>query len=407
MAVEFDNVVSEWSRNTAADGKWLNLNTIVPLIRRTETLRDAINDMGETDVPELERKINQEIVDRTAADTAEQEARNEADYNQEHSISELSSQLGDTITICEGEGIHIEEIDGGNQLKISVTHDIGDDTTYGFFGVSGNATFGTGGWSVTQSSGNLSTDGTDIIGLKDNKVYNVSVSARYIVNVPVNGVICAYLEDTTGKKLYFNVDLSIDNLETPISFSYDLIPSGQIDPTTQTYKFHFVQWTSDDPAATNIDADLILDNITIHEVASKSIGITMPEITQYGLKGNSAVTGPGTLVALPFDGTPMTGQISHSGTQIDLVSANKYLCNAMIEFKPTSTPGSGYEEITISVPYQSSNNMETTYYVSMEHTSTVNLSWQITSCTELKIILNNLPGGLTASAKYIQLTEIK
>ena len=406
MAIEFDNVVSEWNRNTAADGKWLNLNTIVPLIHRTETLRDAINDIEDSDISELNRKVEQEITDRTTADAQESETRAEADNNQLHSISELASQLGDTITICEGDGIHIEEIDGGNQLKISVTHDSGDDTTYGFFNVSGTAAFGSNRWTISKSSGNLSTDGTDIIGLKDNKVYNITVSARYIVNTPINGVICAYLEDSTGKKLNFNIDLTINNLEIPLSFSYDILPSGQIDPTSQTYKFRFTQWNSDDPAASSVDASLILDNITVHEVASKSIGITMPEITQYGIKDNSSITGPGTLVSLPFDGVPMAGQISHSGTQIDLVSTNKYICNAMLEFKPTGTPGSSYEEITVSIPYQTNNNMEMTYYVPMEHTSTVNLAWQISSCSELEIVLNNLPTNLSVSVKYIQITEI-
>lgn len=407
MAVEFDNEVSEWNRQTAADGKWLNLNTIVPLIHRTETLRDAINDMEESDLSEINRKIEQEVTDRTDADAIEANVRAEADNNQVHSISELASQLGDTITICEGEGIHIEEIDGGNHLKISVTHDSGDNTTYGFFNVSGSAAFGTSNWTISKSSGNLNTNGTYITELKDNKVYNITVSARYIVNTPINGVICAYLEDSTGKKLNFNIDLSIDNLEIPLSFSYDILPSGQIDTETQTYMFRFVQWASDDPAASSVNANLILDNITVHEVASKTIDITMPEITQYGIKDNSSITGPGTLVSLPFDGVPMAGQISHSGTQIDLVPANKYICNAMLEFKPTSTSGSSYEEITVSVPYQTNNNMVMSYYVSMEHTSTVNLAWQISSCSELEIVLNNLPTNLSASVKYIQITEIK
>ena len=54
--------VSQWSRTTAADGKWLNKNTIKPLIDRDNFLADQIDG--------FDAKIQAEAVARAAADTA-------------------------------------------------------------------------------------------------------------------------------------------------------------------------------------------------------------------------------------------------------------------------------------------------------------------------------------------------
>lgn len=63
--------VSQWSRTTAADGKWLNKNTIKPLIDRDNFLADQIDG--------FDAKIQAEAVARAAADTAiEQSFANEA-----------------------------------------------------------------------------------------------------------------------------------------------------------------------------------------------------------------------------------------------------------------------------------------------------------------------------------------
>lgn len=53
--------VSQWSRTTAADGKWLNKNTIKPLNDRDDFLADAIDG--------FDAKIQAEAVARAAADT--------------------------------------------------------------------------------------------------------------------------------------------------------------------------------------------------------------------------------------------------------------------------------------------------------------------------------------------------
>ena len=277
MAVQFDNNVSEWSRTTAADGKWLNKNTIQPLIERTEILRDAINDMTGSSVPELKAQLETEKQVRAEADTAEHTARSEADDALRRDIDGLSEQIGDTINLVEGQGIKLDEVDGGRYLKISANYNDGDNTTYGIFSSTSGAGYGKGGWELSESNGNLTTDGLEILGLKDNKVYHIEISGHFVVNTPNDTIISAYLLDSNGKKLYFNVDTSNSELVVPVSFAYSFIPTTNLDTTTGTYKYKLMKWTSMDEDGQKQGYDLgltraISEKVNIPVIASGGAG---------------------------------------------------------------------------------------------------------------------------------------
>ena len=207
MAVQFDNNVSEWSRTTVADGKWLNKNTIRPLIERTEILRDAINDMADS-----------------------------------------------------------------------------DNTIYGIFSSTSGAGYSKGGWELTESNGNLTTDGFEICGLKDNKVYHIEISGYYTVNTPNDIIITAYLLDSNGKKLYFNVNTSNSGLVVPVTFAYSFIPTTNLDTETGTYKYKLLKWTSmdedghEDTEAEESAISLYISDISIYEIANKTISVSVPKL---------------------------------------------------------------------------------------------------------------------------------
>ncbi len=78
--------VSQWSRTTAADGKWLNKNTIKPLIDRDNFLADQIDG--------FDAKIQAEAIARAATDTAiEKSFANEA-TERENMDKTLDARIG-------------------------------------------------------------------------------------------------------------------------------------------------------------------------------------------------------------------------------------------------------------------------------------------------------------------------
>ena len=416
MAVQFDNNVSEWSRNTAADGKWLNKNTIQPLIARTEILRDAINDMTGTSVPELKAQLETEKQVRAEADNTEHIARAEADDTLRRDIDGLSEQIGDTINLVEGQGIKLEEVDSGKYLRISANYNDGDNTTYGIFTASNGAGYNTGDWALVELNGNLTTDGISIKGLKDNKVYHIDISGYYVVNTPNDTIISAYLLDSNGKKLNFNVDSSNANLAVPVMLSYSFIPTTGLDETTGTYTYKLVKWTSMDEygqegreAETN-SINLFLTDISIHELATKNISVSVPDVKLYGLADNPDLVGTNTLGTkkLPLSVTnPMTGNIEIQVTNDSIVTKSSaiYNCNAVVVITKTGTLTENVA-IRFDVPYT------TTQYMSFDHvidvtktTNTICLCWQAAGTNHLDITVNTLPLGLTAKVKYIQYTE--
>lgn len=416
MAVNFDNNVSEWSRSTAADGKWLNKNTIQPLIERTEILRDAINDMSGTSVPELKAQLETEKQTRANADRTEHDERVQADNELHREVDGLSEQIGDTITLVEGPGIKLDEVDGGQTLKISANYNDGDNTTYGIFTSTTGVGYGKGGWVISETNGNLTTDGTEILGLKDNKVYHIEISGHFIVNTPNDTIITAYLLDSNGKKLYFNVDTSTSELVVPVTFTYSFIPTTNLDTTTGTYKYKLMKWTSmdedghEDTEAEESAISLFITDISIHEVANKTISVSIPDVKLYGLANNSSLAGSTTVgtKTLPLDGTPMTGNtdIQIENNSIKIKSSGIYNCNAVVVITGTGTL-TGDETFTFTVPYSNSGNMNVTHILDISKvTNTVCICWQATGCTHLDIKVDKLPAGLSAEIKYIQYTEI-
>lgn len=416
MAVNFnDNKVSEWSRSTAADGKWLNTNTIGPLIRRTEKLREAIEDV-EQSVTGINSGLSLEIQNRESKDTEEKTARVEADDTLQNQVAGLSDQLGNTITLAAGTGISLEEVEGGQTLKISANYNDAEETTYGIFTGDDPIAYDNGGWTFTKTAGNLSlsSDNKKIIGLKENTVYNIEIEGYYYVSTALtNEVFTAYLKDCNNKDSFFSVDMTrANNQRVPITISFSFIPSGStnIDADTQTYTYNIDKWAGYTGQST-IDAKVTLTNISIFEVASKTITVKTPEITLYGLKENPYLTGDALLVnqKLPINGTAMSDpHVTFSNNVITLDSAGIYNCSAIIEFKKV-TSGSiiSGNTFTFTVPYASSLNMEMTYTIDLSNDlNTVNLNWQVSNCSGLYVSLDRLPEGLKARIKYIQFTEI-
>lgn len=417
MAVNFnDNKVSEWSRSTAADGKWLNTNTIGPLIRRTEKLRDAIEDV-EQSVGGINSGLSLEIQNRESKDTEEKTARIDADDILQGQVTELSDQLGNTITLAAGTGISLEEVEGGQTLKISANYNDAEETTYGIFTGDDSIAYDNGGWTFEKTAGNLSlsSDYKKIIGLKENTVYNIEIEGYYRVNTPLtNEVFTAYLKDCNNKYSSFSVDMTRANGQNvPITISFSFIPSGStnIDADTQTYTYNIDKWTGYTGQGT-IDATVTLTNISIFEVASKTITVQTPEITLYGLKENAYLTGSAVFEnqKFPLTGTAMSDpHVTVLSNVITLDSTGIYNCSAIIEFEKV-TPGSTISDtnnaFTFTVPY-SSQDMEMTYTIDLANNlNTVNLNWQVSNCSGLYISLNRLPDGLKARIKYIQFTEI-
>ena len=401
MAVQFDNNVSEWSRNTAADGKWLNKNTIQPLIARTEILRDAINDMTGTSVPELKAQLETEKQVRAEADNAEHEARTEADNTLRRDIDGLSEQIGDTINLKAGEGIKLEEEDSGRSLKISANYNDGDNTTYGIFTSSTGAGYNTGNWVLIPLSGNLTTDGISIKGLKDNKVYHIDISGYYVVNTPNDTIISAYLLDSNGKKLNFNVDTSNSGLAVPIILSYSFIPSTGFDETTETYTYKLEKWTSIDEygqegreAETN-SINLFITDISIHELATKTISINVPTIKLYGFADNPTLAGSTLLDyrMLPIsNANPMTGNVDIQviDNSIKTKTTGIYNCNAVVDITKTGTLSEDVA-ITFKVPYSSTQDMFIDHIISKTATATtICLCWQAANCNHLDIKVSTL-----------------
>jgi hypothetical protein len=420
MAVNFnDNRVSEWSRSTAADGKWLNTNTIGPLIRRTEKLREAIDDV-EQSVGGINSGLSLEIQNRESKDNEEKTAREDADVALQGEVAGLSEQLGNTITLAAGTGISLEEVEGGQTLKISADYNSADNTSYGIFTGTSDIAFDNGGWTFTKSAGNLelSSDNKKIVGLKENTIYNIEIEGYYNVGTTDNKIFTALIQDsngTTGKSSYFTVDMNRADGFVPITFSFSFIPDGSsnIDPVTQTYTYNIVKWTGAAPQS-NINATLRLTNISIFEVASKTITVKTPEVTLYGLSGNSYLNG-GVLFEdqkLLLDGSAMSSaQITFldSSRTIKLDSDAVYNCNAIIEFEKI-TSGSNINTdnnvFTFTVLY-STQSMDMTYTIDLDNDlNTVNLNWQAANCSSLYILLDKLPNGLKVRVKYIQFTEI-
>jgi hypothetical protein len=160
-----------------------------------------------------------------------------------------------------------------------------------------------------------------------------------------------------------------------------------------------------------IDATVTITNISIFEVASKTITVQTPEITLYGLKENPYLIGDALIVnqKLPIDGTAMSDpHVIFSNNVITLDSTGIYNCSAIIEFEKETSGStiSGSNAFTFTVPY-SSQDMEMTYTIDLANDlNTVNLNWQVSNCSGLYIFLNRLPAGLKARIKYIQFTEI-
>lgn len=416
MAVQFDNNVSEWSRTTAADGKWLNKNTIQPLIERTEILRDAINDMTGSSVPELKAQLETEKQVRAEADTAEHTARSEADDALRRDIDGLSEQIGDTINLKPGPGIKLDEVDGGRYLEISANYNDGDNTTYGIFNSTTAVGYGKGGWVINPDSGNLTTDGTEIYGLKDNKVYHIEISGHFVVNTPNDTIISAYLLDSNGKKLYFNIDTSNSELVVPVSFTYSFIPTTNLDTTTGTYKYKLIKWTSmdehgqEDTEAEENAINLFITDISIHEVANKTISVSIPSIKLYGFADNPVLAGSTLLDyrKLPIsNANPMTGnvEIQVVDNSIKTKTTGIYNCNAVVNITRTETLTEDVAMI-FKVPYSSTQDMLIDHIISKTATTTtICLCWQAANCNHLDIKVNTLPVGLSAKIKYIQFTE--
>lgn len=411
MAVNFnDNRVSEWSRSTAADGKWLNTNTIGPLIRRTEKLRDAIEDV-EQSVGGINSGLSLEIQNRESKDTEEKTAREDADVILQGEVTELSDQLGNTITLAAGTGISLEEVEGGQTLKISANYNDADNTSYGIFTGDDNITYDHGGWTFEKTAGNLSLDseGKIIVGLKENTVYNIEIEGYYHVDTALTDeVFTAYLRDCNSKDSFFSVDMTRANGQlVPIMISFSFIPTN-FDVNTQTYTYNIVKWAGF--PGQSPDATVTLTNISIFEVASKTITINTPEITLYGLKENTYLTDASVeSQKLHLDGAPMTGPVSYSSNVITLNSAGIYNCSAIIEFEKVTSGStiSGGNAFRFTVPYYNSQDMEMTYTIDLANDlNTVNLNWQISNCSGLYISLDRLPDGLKARIKYIQFTEI-
>lgn len=424
MAVNFnDNKVSEWSRSTAADGKWLNTNTIGPLIRRTEKLREAIEDV-EQSVTGINSGLSTEIQNRESKDTEEKTARVEADDTLQNQVAGLSDQLGNTITLAAGTGISLEEVEGGQTLKISANYNDADNTSYGIFAGTSDIEYDNGGWTFTKTAGNLSlsSDNKKIIGLKENTIYNIEIEGYYNVTTTQNKIFTAYIEDSNhdtgsdGKKSYFSVDMTRTDGFVPITFSFSFIPTGasNIDPTTQTYMYSIEKWTGASPQS-DIQARLRITNISIFEVASKTITVKTPEITLYGLTGNSYLSGNATFTQqkLLLDGSAMSSSqiIFEDSKTIKLNTDALYNCSAIIEIGKV-TPGSTISDtddnaFTFTVPYASSLNMEMTYAIDLANDlNTINLNWQASNCNKLSVWIDRLPAGLQTRIKYIQFTEI-
>lgn len=410
MAVNFnDNKVSEWSRSTAADGKWLNTNTIGPLIRRTEKLREAIEDV-EQSVGGINSGLSLEIQNRESKDDEEKTAREDADDILQNQATELSEQLGNTITLAAGTGISLEEVEGGQTLKISANYNDADNTSYGIFTGTSDIDYNSGGWIFTRFAGNLSLDSDNekIVGLKENTIYNIEIEGYYHVDIALNEVFTAYLKDCNNKDSYFSVDMTRANGQlVPITISFSFIPTN-FDVNTQTYTYYIDKWAGH--TESTIDATVRLTNISIFEVASKTITVQTPEITLYGLKENTYLTDASVVSQkLHLDGDPMTGPVSYTSNIITLNSAGIYNCSAIIEFvkeTPSSTI-SGGNAFTFAVPYYNSQDMEMTYTIDLANDlNTVNLNWQVSNCSGLYISLDRLPDGLKARIKYIQFTEI-
>lgn len=99
----------EWNRNTVADGKWLNKNTIVPLINRDDKLLELIKDYGVS------------LNDISAALIQEIEERQDADLNLYNYIKNILDRK-----IVGGIGIGVET-DENNVTTISLTGSITAD----------------------------------------------------------------------------------------------------------------------------------------------------------------------------------------------------------------------------------------------------------------------------------------
>lgn len=66
-----DETPKEWNRNTVADGKWLNKNTIIPLMNRDNKLLSLIEEQGEKsddDYKKLLKLLEEETVNRITGD---------------------------------------------------------------------------------------------------------------------------------------------------------------------------------------------------------------------------------------------------------------------------------------------------------------------------------------------------
>jgi len=153
---EFDNnfPVAGWSRNTVADGNWLNNNTIEPLKKRDTELLNLIND-----------------------NSTESE---EADTNLAEGLNNLKEEIENTFELSAGHNIRLEEDPTGKVLTIHAT-----DTPVGDFVTSAIGDFEDDNAYFLVKNGNTTTwSGKDLSDL--GKTYhpgeNIQITDDYYIS---------------------------------------------------------------------------------------------------------------------------------------------------------------------------------------------------------------------------------
>lgn len=197
--------VSQWSRTTAADGKWLNKNTIKPLNDRDDFLADAIDG--------FDAKIKAEADARAAADTAiEQSFANEA-TERASKDTEITTAISNESTAREAADSALQERLGdlNDDLKDHKELDAASDE-FGHLTNTDYVKFNNGATTVENNKDNWDNISTITVGTTSITGNNVTITGTNNIDVTADSSTKTITVKTTG---------SVGDSTTPIYMKED------------------------------------------------------------------------------------------------------------------------------------------------------------------------------------------
>lgn len=373
----------EWNRNTVADGKWLNKNTILPLMNRDNKLLSLIEEQGSTE-------------------------RDERIYNDGLLWSAISAVSGNnTFVTSTDNSINVTTVSAEDRRTYDLSLNL-EETKYGILD---NTTFvsrNNNNWSFNSVEGTLSANGNIITGLTHGKLYHVTCDLEYNVETQLDGYTRATITDHTPIPHDFLIDMSFGaDVIIPAVLSYDFVATDD--------NYEILKWNTED----DIIASLCIKHIYIHEVAAEIVnsqGHAAKDINvkTYGIYDSMYLIGNNNYRKIYLNGTIETSDgtmlpIKTSNT-LELKQTAKYNCVASISFYNTSVLDA-YEICKIRIPFNDKHKevMTYTFDCGIEYTEenplTIPVVWQCESCTSAMIEFNT-SNYWKAKLNYIHITEI-